>query len=642
MTDSQNSLHVLVLAAGYGTRLHPITETIPKPLLPLVDQSLFAFQLRALQPLTQSGIAFQLHANAHHLYNQVQTHAESLGARVWVEMPYILGTGGPLHRMRQQGLRGELLVVNGDNRHQFDLLQFLSRARNSKAPVVLLAGSDPQIDTLMLGEENNGLCPLQCLHGRWNKEENVDLQRTTKVGVQRATFTGISWYADQAWNDIRAEETDIRDFWKRTEVLVDVSQKEKSWQDIGTPQGYLEATKAELAQRKMHYYCDPTAQVNGLVVRSVVAQGAIVPKDAVVEDSVVLPGTELGAKEHLQHTIAYGAWRWRAHPTPCQSVLESLRTLGVAPDAQQNEVLSELQWQSAGSAGSGRSYWRITAQDAKSWVLQQSHDQDADWHRFVLYARTLLELGLPVPCLYAVDETARQVLQEDLGGVRLWDHVKANPQMVQEAYRSVLQALTTWQMQSTQAFARCPEFMDRAFDFKGLRWETEYFSEHYLCGYRHMTTQEPHYQQLQKHYDALATSVAAHPRGLVHRDFQSHNIMVHKGRMVFIDFQGARPGSLYYDVASLLWDPYVMLPYATVMELFDEWTMHHPLLWELGKERNRANFYDASQQRIMQALGAYCNLSRNKGISSFAQYIEPGEQRLAEVLGLVNAEGAAC
>src|ERR1700720_1521690 len=49
------------------------------------------------------------------------------------------------------------------------------------------------------------------------------------------------------------------------------------------------------------------------------------------------------------------------------------------------------------------------------------------------------------------------------------------------------------------------------------------------------------------------------PRVLVHRDFQSQNIIIQNGQANLIDFQGMRPGLAEYDLASFLYDPYVEL-----------------------------------------------------------------------------------
>lgn len=54
----------------------------------------------------------------------------------------------------------------------------------------------------------------------------------------------------------------------------------------------------------------------------------------------------------------------------------------------------------------------------------------------------------------------------------------------------------------------------------------------------------------------------ARPRALVHRDFQSRNVVYYRGRYGLVDFQGARLGPAQYDLASLLHDPYVQLPWS--------------------------------------------------------------------------------
>jgi aminoglycoside/choline kinase family phosphotransferase len=132
-------------------------------------------------------------------------------------------------------------------------------------------------------------------------------------------------------------------------------------------------------------------------------------------------------------------------------------------------------------------------------------------------------------------------------------------------------------------------------------------------------------------FESLAQEVDAQPKVLMHRDFQSQNSMVQgegeAAQIKFVDFQGARRGSIYYDLASLLWDPYVMLETETVKKLFAYWQGKTPgATWR--------GFLAASLQRLMQALGAYCFLSQTKKIQSFEQYIEPGEARLKEVYHL--------
>ncbi len=304
------------------------------------------------------------------------------------------------------------------------------------------------------------------------------------------------------------------------------------------------------------------------------------------------------------------------------------------------DIPKKLNLPLAGQAGSGRKYFRIELA-GRTWVLQQSHAQDADFARFVEYCGVFSVLGLPTPHIHALDSQEWQVLLDDLGTTQLWDHCHAADPMAEGApraescadiYARVLTELTRWQNASRAAFQSSVDLMSRHFDLHALRWETEYFTEHYLQGLRSQSNDV--IISLFPWFDDLAHRVANHPRGLMHRDFQSQNVMVDEaGRIGFVDFQGAREGSLYYDAASLLWDPYVQLESNVVQRWFAEWVMTNPNL--VGDNAlHWPRFLEASLQRLMQALGAYCNLSRNKGITAFAKHIAPGEKKLSQVLDL--------
>ena len=102
--------------------------------------------------------------------------------------------------------------------------------------------------------------------------------------------------------------------------------------------------------------------------------------------------------------------------------------------------------------------------------------------------------------------------------------------------------------------------------------------------------------------------------------------------IAFVDFQGARRGSAFYDIASLLWDPYVCLPLPMIKDFFEYWRMQNKRVQAYTKEDAWGSFVHASLQRVMQALGAYCFLSKVKGIKKFEQFIEPGKHQLKVLL----------
>ena len=118
---------------------------------------------------------------------------------------------------------------------------------------------------------------------------------------------------------------------------------------------------------------------------------------------------------------------------------------------------------------------------------------------------------------------------------------------------------------------------------------------------------------------ALADRLSGSGRCLVHRDLQSRNVMVREGEPFLIDFQGMRFGSPFYDLASLLCDPYVEFEEGEREELLE---FYHRMMAEgpdLADFRN--SFWEASAQRLMQALGAYGFLGLRKGLKDFLEPI---------------------
>ena len=498
-----------------------MTERIAKPLIPIVDNSPLARQVALAKKLGSE----KIHANAHHLAEQVQNAAAELGIdKVWVEEE-LLGTGGPLHRMRKEGESGELLVLNGDCEHDLDVEFFLEKARNSGASCALLAIDNPKVNTLCINEENL-LCGVKNKFG--------------DPGSSNATFTGISWYSAKAWEKIKESERDIRDFWKHEAPYVFITKG--NWIDIGNPEGLMEAINIRLS-------CKSFNQAN---------QGS-----------------------------------------------DNFTT--------------------AGSAGSGRKYYRMKA-NGHSLILQQSHSEDRDFERFVRYGKLFGDLGLSTPEIYAVSDAEKRVVMRDLGSVRLCD---AEHYMLY--YPLVLEKLIVWQEASERVFESDSELANRIFGESDYLWETSYFTENYLQGHLGM---EKIPVNLTRFFKDLAKKAAEQPRVLMHRDFQSQNVMVKDSQIGFVDFQGARNGSIYYDAASLLQDPYMMLPSETVKQLFTLWHSANPLLKNTSFEAAWENFLIASLQRIMQALGAFCFLNKKKGIKSFEQYIEPGAKRLKEIFSI--------
>lgn len=294
--ENSSKLNVLILAAGLGTRLRPLTNDVPKPLVPVVDASILDLQARKARAIGN----VRLHANAHYLAEQVVSAGGALGfEKVWVELPEILGTAGPLHRIYAAGYRGGLLIMNGDAYCDFDLKKFVesavARASLENGPQVsLLAVDFPQVNTFRVGVDGR----LAGIAGRFGATEGAP-----------ATFSGVSWYSDEALSRIREGEFDIREFWKQELAagrapFVDMTQLHATWIDMGSPEGLMAAVEARLKELGR--------DVNEAVVES----GAEIPAGVTLKHSVIYKGAEIQPGETIVNEIRGKGFKWNVPPTP--------------------------------------------------------------------------------------------------------------------------------------------------------------------------------------------------------------------------------------------------------------------------------------------------------------------------------------
>ena len=130
----------------------------------------------------------------------------------------------------------------------------------------------------------------------------------------------------------------------------------------------------------------------------------------------------------------------------------------------------------------------------------------------------------------------------------------------------------------------------------------------------------------------IAERLATFARVLVHRDFQSQNIILRHGQAHLIDFQGMRPGLAEYDLASLLYDPYVHLTAPERAELL----RFYGATAEVDDAAFAEKFRLCTLQRLMQALGAYAYLGLVKGNRVFLAHIPVALRSLGEVVAAIG------
>jgi mannose-1-phosphate guanylyltransferase len=136
-------MKAMVLAAGYGKRLRPITDAIPKPLVEIGGRPLIHYPLLLLR---HAGIR-EVAVNVHHLAQKLEAalgSGEQLGLRItYSPEPILLGTGGALLPLRRYFAGEPFLILNGDTIVELDLPSMIAlhRERSALATMALRENS---------------------------------------------------------------------------------------------------------------------------------------------------------------------------------------------------------------------------------------------------------------------------------------------------------------------------------------------------------------------------------------------------------------------------------------------------------------------------------------------------------------------
>lgn len=267
--------------------------------------------------------------------------------------------------------------------------------------------------------------------------------------------------------------------------------------------------------------------------------------------------------------------------------------------------------------------------DGKAAVVCLYDDSKAENFLYAGLANFLSRIGVPAPAVFFHDVDSRILVMEDLGATDLWTLRSENRPEWRKAYFSALENAAILHRRALPALGDLPIMRD-GFNADYYKWERDYFltnaakKAHKLCitGMARL--------ELEHELAGIAEHLLAQTPQLVHRDFQSQNLMWHAETACFIDFQGARIGTGWYDVASLLFDPYVTLS-AEDRNTFFEFYCDRIGAPEDTRDALRKTFLYAAAQRLMQAIGAYFFLSSEMGKTRYRAFALPALESLKNV-----------
>ena len=238
------------------------------------------------------------------------------------------------------------------------------------------------------------------------------------------------------------------------------------------------------------------------------------------------------------------------------------------------------------------------------------------------HARWLKQKGSPVPEILADVPTMKTMLMSDAGVER---------KMSVDDYAKVVATLVKF-----NALGSAPDLpadLLPQFDDETWEWERNLFAKYCLGANFQMKMPE----DVRRELEGVAEVLEREPKALVHRDFQSTNVLWKGDQLAFIDFQGMRLGPAAYDLASLVYDPYVTFTDQQRRALV---ALYAKLC---GRPEIEMVLPYAAVQRLSQCLGAYGRLA-SVGQPQFGKWVVPALTNLLDAADKANLDalGALC
>ena len=512
----------IVLAAGHGTRLRPLTCATPKPLMPVWGVPMLARIVAMLREWGVDDIAF----NTHCLHEQVKAWADgyrrsaaAAGDKVRVKVSYepeILGTGGVLNPLREWIGDEPFYLINGDIVVE-KAPDPSTRIRNFESPSVIGCCLVSEIGPRTIEVE-----PESGFVTNWRSQDAGWDGTYTYCGISALKPEILKFVEPTGFSSIVAAYEKAMMAGKFMKAL---KCSDMLWTDAGTIPAYIDLNRDG----------DDNAFAEFPQVKAALAAGG-----------ASAPVSFMGAR------------------------------------------------------GSERVFFRC---EKGIIILYDDGNRDENG-LYAAQARYLRARGIPVPEVLVDMPGMKTLMLSDAGREK---------KMSLEEYVKVVETLVRFNalgadFTASPADASLPQLID-PFDDETWAWEHNLFRKHCLGTRFQMEMPKAAADELAN----VAALLEREPKALVHRDFQSTNVLWKGGELAFIDFQGMRLGPAAYDLASLVYDPYVKLTEGERRALVALYAK------KSGREDIVKVLPYAAVQRLVQCLGAYGRLA-SVGQPQFARH----------------------
>jgi NDP-sugar pyrophosphorylase family protein len=625
----------LLLAAGLGSRMGPISSDLPKPMMPLWGKPLLGHMLDLVESSGVRDVLINLHHNPTPIVEYIAARKPGRVRISFSFEPEIMGTGG--------ALRFADWFFQAPSCRSFWVLNTDIAAVLSLQPILRDFQKNTALAALWLTPAS-GPRTVEASDGR------VSSFRADRPGACGTyTFCGVHLASSRIFSYLPARgPTSIISAYEAAmragEQVRGVVVRNSFWADLGTPESYVATHRSVLNQYVKgapgKQLLDPeflrrqrTLRRDGVHIDgfAAIAPGATIRPGARLCDSVVWDDAQVGPKALIENALIGRATKVNR---PVARVAVACNLAACGPGI--SEALDLLRWPAVSTIampmqarGSDRSFTRL-AYGKKSVIVIRYGRERTENARYSAHARFLTRRSVPVPAVILDNTEKRFTVVEDLGTRSLLDELPGlSSRSTERIYQRVIDAALIMHRTTPAQLSRNNVQLEPPFSKALYRWEQNLFASHFLKGMCRLSPSciAGAISDLRSASDVLASA----PKVLIHRDLQSSNIMLRRGHPFFIDFQGMRLGPAAYDLASLLCDPYVMLPVAGQERLIQYCVRVSP-----RSRTVEAYFWYAAVERLAQALGAFGRLAQGQGTERFAAYIPPALHMMARALAQLD------
>ncbi|KAF9762976.1 Mannose-1-phosphate guanyltransferase [Nosema granulosis] len=303
MVHPSKNIKALILVGGYGTRLRPLTYTVPKPLVPFVNKPILKHQIDALVHAGCDEIVLALNYYSHLIIQEVKKYAEEHNISIiYSKEQDVLGTGGPL-ALAKPYLKGDFFVLNSDVicNYPFSEMMKFHTEHGRKATILSTQVEDPSRYGLIKTFGETSLV-------------EAFIEKPGKVQRSRIN-AGIYIFNESILDQIQLKPCSLeREIFPQIarEREMMVYDLEGFWMDIGQIPDYLAGQKMYLSYFDKYIALDKTLiDVQNNVVlgknvklgKNVTLKNAAIFDNCIIGDNVVVENSIIGWNSIIEDDV---------------------------------------------------------------------------------------------------------------------------------------------------------------------------------------------------------------------------------------------------------------------------------------------------------------------------------------------------